>query len=125
MKITKGSVGTKVWLVPTGNNYARGKNSVSSLNQAKEAEITKMARIKGEFKFVDSSFPQSFSIADYSDNEIKQGDNAGYVVYGSFDEIESAIKASRVRDYLRDNYQELSVEKLLKVGFALSLDLAN
>jgi hypothetical protein len=38
MKITKGCVGKKVWLVPTGNNYASGKNSVSALNQAKEAD---------------------------------------------------------------------------------------
>jgi hypothetical protein len=119
MRITKDSVGKNVWLVATGNNR------VNSLNEAKEATITKMARVKGEFKFVDSNHPKSFSVVDYSDSVIKQDDNAGYDVYSSLGEFKNTVKASKVRDYLRDEYSEISIETLLKVGAVLNLKLTN
>lgn len=123
MKITKKSVGLKVWLVPTGNNVKR--NNSSSLSQAKEVVITKMARVKGEFTEVGRDYSESFSTSDYSDSAIRQGDNAGYEIYACFEDVKKAEKATEIRHYLRVNWNSMSDDDLLRVGSVLSLELTN
>jgi hypothetical protein len=123
MQITKDTVGKNVWLVPTENNISR--NGKSPLEQVKEAVVIKMARTKGEFTFVDSSYNQSFTLSSHSKSFIKQGCNAGYEVYASLEDVDNARKSQLVQKHLRDNLYSLSVDELLAIGKSLDLDLTN
>jgi hypothetical protein len=117
MPITRESIGINVWLVPTGNNIRH--NGTSNFEQVREAKITKMARIKGEFTFVGSLFVTSFTVINPNDcpvNEIKTSWNEGYVVYPTLSDVEDAQRANKIRRFLSNNINTMSDNDVLKIG---------
>jgi hypothetical protein len=120
VRITKEMIGKKVWLVPTGNAISRFKKT-TPFEQAKEATITEFSRIKGKFIFTDSTRESCFTLRGLA-SSIDVGHNAGYTAYGNFAEVQSAIYANKVRSELRDKWQSMSDEDLIKIGALLNIN---
>lgn len=103
-KITKQDIGKKFWVVPTGNNWCRTKNTTA--NEPKEIVITDMRRTRGEFRFVNSSHEYEFSHSHHSHTDlsihIDCGFNAGYHVYKSLEDYTTVQKAKQAKSFISD-----------------------
>ena len=118
--LTKADIGKTFWFVPTANNVAR--NGTSPFEQAIEVKITSMARVKGTFVAVKSDYEEDFKLCGAVDWTVRQGDNAGYEIYKSKSEIEDAMRATAIQNYLRENINTLSIDSCLKIGQALGIE---
>lgn len=103
-KITKQDIGKTFWVVPTGNNWCRMKNTTS--NEPKEIVITDMRRTRGAFRFANTSHEHEFSHSYHSHTDlsihIDCGFNGGYHIYRSLEDCKTVQKAKQAKSFISD-----------------------
>jgi hypothetical protein len=104
MRIAKEDIGSRLWAVPTVNNWSRAKGATE--NEPKEIVITGMRRTRGEFRFANSSYEHEFSLSQHSHTDLSIhvdcGINSGYHIYRTLEDYAIVKKAEKAKLFISD-----------------------